>query len=132
LYLYHVVVYFPSWKYLISQELLHTCAWFFILTFFVAKTSNLEQVIVLGTRRNFYSHDYQKMSIEANYYGYQLKDTNCKVHLLSWLHLLSPDIIEHEQSKDMHLLTTWDTNFLTYRGTQVQIASFLAYLLFST
>jgi len=26
------------------------------------------------------------MSIEANYYGYQLKDTNCKVHLLSWLH----------------------------------------------
>jgi hypothetical protein len=47
-------------------------------------------------------------------------------------HLLSPDIIEHEQSKDMHLLTTWDTNFLTYRGTQVLIAPFLAYLLFST
>jgi hypothetical protein len=37
----------------------------------------------LGTRRNFYSNDYQKMSIEANYHGYQLKDTNCKVHLLS-------------------------------------------------
>ena len=47
-------------------------------------------------------------------------------------HLLSPDIIEHEQSKDMHLLTTWDTNFLTYRGTQVLIAPFLAHLLFST
>jgi hypothetical protein len=47
-------------------------------------------------------------------------------------HLLSPDIIEHEQSKNVHLLTTWDTNFLTYRGTQVLIAPFLAYLLFST
>ena len=47
-------------------------------------------------------------------------------------HLLSPDIIEHEQSKNMHLLTTWDTNFLTYRGTQVLIAPFLAHLLFST
>ena len=47
-------------------------------------------------------------------------------------HLLSPDIIEHEQSKNMYLLMTWDTNFLTYRGTQVLIAPFLAHLLFST
>jgi hypothetical protein len=47
-------------------------------------------------------------------------------------HLLSPDIIEHEQSKNMHLLTTWDTNFLTYRGTQILIAPFLAYFLYST
>jgi hypothetical protein len=47
-------------------------------------------------------------------------------------HLLSQDIIEHEQSKNMHLLMTWDTNFLTYRGTQVLIAPFLAHLLFST
>ena len=47
-------------------------------------------------------------------------------------HLVSPNIIEHEQSKNMQLLTTYDTNFLTYRGTQVLIAPFLAHLLFST
>jgi hypothetical protein len=78
------------------------------------------------------------MSIEANYHGYQLKDTNCKfIYYHSSMifknrHLLSPDIIEHEQSKNMHLLTTWDTHFLIYRGTQVLIAPFLAHLLFST
>ena len=46
LYLYHVAVYFPSWEFN-SRRLLHTCAWSFILPFLVAKTPNLEQVIVL-------------------------------------------------------------------------------------
>jgi hypothetical protein len=82
------------------------------LPFLVAKTPNLEQFIVLGTRRNFYSNDYQKMSNEANYHSYQLKDTNCKfIYYHSSMifknkHILSPDIIEHEQSKDIQLLMT--------------------------
>jgi hypothetical protein len=68
----------------LSRASSHLCLILYL--FLVAKTPNLEQVIVFGTRRNFQSNDYQKMSIEANYYGYQLKDTNCKVHLSSWLH----------------------------------------------
>jgi hypothetical protein len=47
-------------------------------------------------------------------------------------HLGSPTIIEHEQSLNMQLLTTLDTNYSTYGGTQVLIAPFLAHLSFST
>ena len=47
-------------------------------------------------------------------------------------HLGSPTIIEHEQSLNMQLLTTLDTNYSTCGGTQVLIAPFLAHLPFST
>jgi hypothetical protein len=47
-------------------------------------------------------------------------------------HLGSPTIIEHEQSLNMQLHTTLDTNYSTCGGTQVLIAPFLAHLLFST
>jgi hypothetical protein len=47
-------------------------------------------------------------------------------------HLISQNTVEHEQFKNVHLLTTLDTNYLTYGGTQVLIAPFLAHLLFST
>jgi hypothetical protein len=49
----------------LSRASSHLC-----LLFLVAKTPNLEQVIVFGTRRNFHSNDYQKMSIEVDYHGY--------------------------------------------------------------
>jgi hypothetical protein len=45
-------------------------------------------------------------------------------------HLRSPTIIEHEQSLNMQLLTTLDTNYSTCGGTQVLIAPFLAHLPF--
>jgi hypothetical protein len=45
-------------------------------------------------------------------------------------HLGAPTIIEHEQSLNMQLLTTLDTNYLTCGGTQVLIAPFLAHLPF--
>jgi hypothetical protein len=64
----------------LSRASSHLCLILYPYFFLLLRHQNLEQIIVLGTRRNFYSHDYQKMSIEANYYGYQLKDTNCKVH----------------------------------------------------
>jgi hypothetical protein len=47
-------------------------------------------------------------------------------------HLESSTIIEHEQSLNMQLLTTLDTNYLTCGGTQVLIAPFLAHPSFST
>ena len=47
-------------------------------------------------------------------------------------HLGSPTIIEHEQSLNMQLLTTLDTNYSTCGGTQVLIAPFLAHVPFST
>jgi hypothetical protein len=65
-----------------------------------------------------------------------LKDTNCKIiyyhSLMIFKDVVSPNFIEHEKSKNMQLLMTLDTNSLTYRGTPVLIAPFLAYLLFST
>jgi hypothetical protein len=73
---------------------------------------------------------------------YQLKHTTTATNLKNYYcyssmifkdkHLVSPNIIEHEQSKHMQLLTTQDTNYLTYGGTQVLIAPFLAHLPFFT
>jgi hypothetical protein len=115
LYLYHVVVYFPSWKYLISCELLHTCARFFILTFSCCQDTKLRTSYSIGHKKKllFYwlSQDV-KMSIKANYHGYQLKDTNFKIiyyrssMILKDKHLVSPNFIEHEQSRNMQLLAT--------------------------
>jgi hypothetical protein len=47
-------------------------------------------------------------------------------------HLGSPTIIEHGQSSNTQLLITLDTNYLTCRGIQVQIAPYLSHLPFST
>jgi hypothetical protein len=62
-----------------------------------------------------------------------LKDHHCHSSMIfKDKHLGSPTIIEHEQSLNTQLLTTLDTNYSTYGGTQVLIAPFLAHLPFST